>query len=60
MQAQRSPSLPVLLLVLTSARTVVNSGYRMVYPFLPVIARGLGVELSDLALAITARSSSAI
>jgi uncharacterized membrane protein YphA (DoxX/SURF4 family) len=29
----------------------------MVYPFLPVIARGLGVELSDLALAITARSS---
>jgi predicted MFS family arabinose efflux permease len=57
MQAQRSPSLPALLFVLTSARTVVNSGYRMVYPFLPVIARGLGVELSDLALAITARSS---
>jgi len=57
MQARRSPSLPVLLLGLTLARTVVNSGYRMVYPFLPVIARGLGVELSDLALAITARSS---
>lgn len=57
MQPRRSPSLPVLLLVLTSARTVVNSVYRMVYPFLPVIARGLGVELSDLALAITARSS---
>src|SRR3990172_3348989 len=57
MQAQRSPSLPVLLLGLATARMVVNTGYRMVYPFLPVIARGLGVELSDLALAITARSS---
>jgi len=57
MQAQRPPSLPSQLLVFTVARTVVNSGYRMVYPFLPVIARGLGVELSDLALAVTARSS---
>ena len=57
MQARRPPSLPSQLLVFTVARTVVNSGYRMVYPFLPVIARGLGVELSDLALAVTARSS---
>jgi len=57
MQARRPPSLPSQLLVFTAARTVVNSGYRMVYPFLPVIARGLGVQLSDLALAVTARSS---
>jgi predicted MFS family arabinose efflux permease len=57
MQPRRPPTLPIQLLILTAARTVVNSGYRMIYPFLPVIARGLGVELSELALAITARSS---
>jgi predicted MFS family arabinose efflux permease len=57
MQTRRGPTLPFLLFVFTVARTVVNTGYRMVYPFLPVIARGLGVELSDVALAITARSS---
>jgi len=54
---RRSPSLPLQLLVFTTARMIINSGYRMVYPFLPVIARGLGVSLSDLALAVTARSS---
>jgi predicted MFS family arabinose efflux permease len=36
---------------------VFNTGYRMIYPFLPVIARGLGVDLSAVALALTARSS---
>ncbi len=45
------------LAAFTLTRTVLNTGYRMVYPFLPVIARGLGVDLSTLALAVTARSS---
>ncbi|MCX6070263.1 MAG: MFS transporter [Chloroflexi bacterium] len=57
MQTRRTPTLPFMLFAFTAARTVVNTGYRMVYPFLPVIARGLGVELTDVALAITARSS---
>jgi len=56
MATRRTPSLPFLLFAFTAARTVVNTGYRMVYPFLPVIARGLGVDLADVALAITARS----
>lgn len=38
-------------------RTVINTAYRMVYPFLPAIARGLGTDLSVAALAVTARSS---
>lgn len=38
-------------------RTVINTAYRMVYPFLPAIARGLGTDLSVVALAVTARSS---
>jgi predicted MFS family arabinose efflux permease len=38
-------------------RTVINTGFRMVYPFLPVIARGLGVDLQQAALALTARAA---
>lgn len=57
MPPRRTPTLPFLLVAFTAVRTVVNTGYRMVYPFLPLIARGLGVELTDVALAITARSS---
>ena len=45
------------LAAFTLTRTVLNTGYRMVYPFLPVIARGLGVDLSTVALAVTARAS---
>ncbi len=37
-------------------RTVINTGFRMVYPFLPAIARGLGVRVESVALAVTARS----
>jgi predicted MFS family arabinose efflux permease len=45
------------LAAFTLTRTVLNTGYRMVYPFLPVIARGLGVDLGTIALAVTARAS---
>ncbi|MGH2607398.1 MAG: MFS transporter [Anaerolineales bacterium] len=38
-------------------RTVIDTAYRMVYPFLPAIARGLGTDLQVAALAVTARSS---
>jgi DHA1 family inner membrane transport protein len=39
------------------ARTVINTGHRMVYPFLPTFARGVGVDLEAIALAVTARSA---
>ncbi len=44
-------------LAITVTRTVINTGYRMVYPFLPVLARGVGVEPQAIVLAVTARSS---
>lgn len=45
------------LLAFSAARLVMNTGHRMIYPFLPTIARGLGVDLKAVDLAITARSS---
>jgi predicted MFS family arabinose efflux permease len=50
-------SLRVLLATFFAGRTTINTGYRMVYPFLPVIARGLGVSLEQVTLGITARST---
>ena len=44
------------LLAITVTRTVISTGYRMVYPFLPVLARGVGVEPQAIVLAVTARS----
>jgi predicted MFS family arabinose efflux permease len=37
-------------------RLIINTGFRMVYPFLPVFARGMGVGIEDVTLAVTARS----
>ena len=50
---------PLRLQVLAFAliRLVLNTLYRMVYPFLPVFGRGLGVDLGTLSLAFTARSA---
>jgi predicted MFS family arabinose efflux permease len=45
---------PILLFVL--ARTIQNTMYRMVYPFLAVFARGLGTDITTLSVVITARS----
>jgi predicted MFS family arabinose efflux permease len=44
------------LVLFTIIRTVFNTMYRMVYPFLGVFARGLGVNIAGLSLALTARS----
>jgi predicted MFS family arabinose efflux permease len=44
------------LVAFSAARLVLNTGHRMIYPFLPAIARGLGVDLSAVALIVTARS----
>lgn len=44
------------LVIFLIARTVLNTGFRMVYPFLPEIARGVGVSQGELGYAISARS----
>ncbi|MEP0804690.1 MAG: MFS transporter [Chloroflexota bacterium] len=44
------------LLVFMLLRTILNTMHRMVYPFLTVFARGLGVEITTLSYVVTARS----
>ncbi|MFO7944521.1 MAG: MFS transporter [Anaerolineales bacterium] len=44
------------LFSLTFIRTFMYTGHRLVFPFLPVIARGLGVNLGMVALAVSIRS----
>ena len=44
------------LLIFMLLRTILNTMHRLVYPFLAVFARGLGVEIATLSLVITARS----
>lgn len=57
-QSIRSPlRLRSQLVAITLVRVVVNTTHRMVYPFLPAFARGLGVELSALNLAVTSRAA---
>ncbi|MFO8035543.1 MAG: MFS transporter [Anaerolineales bacterium] len=51
------PHLPLNLSVIAFTRTVLYTGHRMVYPFLPAIARGLGVTLETAAIAVTIRSA---
>lgn len=49
-------SLPrVDLFLLTATRTIINTGFRMVYPFLPVLSRGLGIPFETAALAVSGR-----
>jgi predicted MFS family arabinose efflux permease len=49
-------SMRVRIPIFTAMRVVYNTMYRMVYPFLTFFARGLGVDLSTIAYALTARS----
>ena len=44
------------LIIFMFLRTILNTMHRMVYPFLAVFARGLGVEISTLSYVVTARS----
>ena len=44
------------LLIFMFLRIVLNTMHRMVYPFLAVFARGLGVEFTTLSFVVTARS----
>ncbi len=49
--------LRIQLIIFTLARLVINTGHRMVYPFLPAFARGLNTTEGAVSLAIAARSS---
>lgn len=60
MSAKDEPGRIVQLAVLTTSRLFVNTGLRMVYPFLPAFARGLGVPLTSLALLVSLRSASGV
>lgn len=52
----QTPHLLVQLSALTVARLFLNTGLRMVYPFLPAIARGVGVELTAVYRLVTLRN----
>ena len=53
-------SLSTQIPAFVAVRTVINTAIRMVYPFLPVFGRGLGVDLPRLSLALTLRSASGV
>ncbi len=57
MHERQSLRLRTRLATFTIIRMAFNTAYRMVYPFLPIFARGLGVSLGAVALAVTVRSS---
>ena len=44
------------ILTLTITRFVLDTGFRMIYPFLPVFARAVGVETRTIQLVVIARS----
>jgi MFS transporter, DHA1 family, inner membrane transport protein len=44
------------LLIFMMLRTILNTMHRMIYPFLAVFARGLGVEITTLSYVVTLRS----
>lgn len=57
MEKQESHSLARQLSALTVARLFLNTGVRMVYPFVPALARGLGVGRTDITRLITLRNA---
>ena len=51
----KSWKLKLHIVLFTVTRIIVNTSVRMVYPFLPVFARGLGVETASLAMSFSIR-----
>ncbi len=52
----RPVSLRIQVALFTTARLFINATYRMIYPFLPALARGMGVSLPEASLALSGRS----
>ncbi|KXK12320.1 MAG: major facilitator transporter [Chloroflexi bacterium OLB14] len=46
----------IQLIIFMFLRTILNTAHRMVYPFLSVFARGLGVNLETMSIIMTLRS----
>jgi predicted MFS family arabinose efflux permease len=57
MKLIQSPRLRLQIAAFSFIRTIINTGFRMIYPFLPVLARAVGVNLETMALIVTARST---
>jgi predicted MFS family arabinose efflux permease len=49
--------LKIQLALFMAIRTVFNSAYRMIYAFLPIFGRGLGVDIHSMSLALTTRAA---
>ena len=47
---------PLRLAILTFIRVILNTAHRMIYPFLAVFARGLGVDLATVSALVANRS----
>lgn len=56
MASPTSISLRAALALLTVVRLAVNTGHRFIYPFLPAIARGVGIPLEHAGLLVSARN----
>jgi predicted MFS family arabinose efflux permease len=54
---QASPRLRIQLIAVTWVRMVINTAHRMIYPFQPAIARGLGLPEDAVALLLSARNA---
>ncbi len=49
-------SLPLQVVLFTMARLLIDTNYRMIYPYLSTFQTGLGVSLTSLSLLLTARA----
>jgi predicted MFS family arabinose efflux permease len=58
--SKQAPRLRFQVAILTLSRLVLNTGLRMVYPFLPAFARGLGVPVAALAPLVSLRGFAAL
>ncbi|MCL4530221.1 MAG: MFS transporter [Chloroflexi bacterium] len=52
--------LKVQLVVITCLRIILNTMHRMVYPFLTIFARGLGVDVTAISFALAGRNVASI
>ena len=55
-KANEKISMRIQLIIFMFLRTILNTAHRMVYPFLSVFARGLGVSLETMSAVMTVRA----
>jgi predicted MFS family arabinose efflux permease len=56
MNTTKRKSIVPQIIIFSLGRTILNTGFRMVYPFLPAFSRALNVDMSVVALAVSIRS----